>query len=583
MVGAEGVKFRRAWLLIVCILIPLISAASQKRYTVGPMVNKMESLGKGLLEDGTSYGLRAGYNFDEHIAVELSYDYLYNFVQATVPSKPTTNGQQIMANFLYNVKDDRGFIPYMIFGLGVEKYDNSMGSLKSGGIAGIGVGAHFLIIDPISLRLEFKDVVRFSDVGHTFYWTFGLEYSFGKMERYIEEDMFAFASYTGKKTKEPQEEQAPEVIKPAPKREYAQTLKERYIKKAVNKSESSFKKPIRSETAIKKRVAAVTPPPVAVSKPVSTKKTVSYSKKAALENSVQKVSKQRTETKKSLPKIEKRTPAKQPEAVKESVIALNIIGRTDAGTAQDTEIRKLRKNLQTSSKPKAEEPSPMKKRIEAVSDQEVEKSSVIKPAKTVPVPTFVAVKEKPAVPPKKEAEEMPVKTASAIPEKTVSHVQKKQLSADESCKRDSDEDGVADCKDICKKTPKGWIVDENGCATAIPMLVNFEFDSADLNEKGREQIGKLADYLQSNPNIKVMIEGHTDSIGTIRYNLLLSKKRALKVKNALIDLGVLPDRISIRAYGESRPIASNKTASGRAENRRADVVIIRIFSYSRTK
>ena len=578
-------KLRRAWLLIVCILIPLISAASQKRYTVGPMVNKMEALGKGLLDDGISYGLRAGYNFDEHMAVELSYDYLYNFVQATVPSKPTTNGQQIMANFLYNVKDDRGFIPYMIFGLGIEKYDNSMGSLKSGGIAGIGVGAHFLIIDPISLRLEFKDVVRFSDVGHTFYWTFGLEYSFGEMERYIEEDMFAFASYTGKKTKEPEEVPAKEVIKPATKREYAQTLKKRYIKKAENKSESSFKKPMRSETAIIKRVAAVTPPPVAVSKPVSTKKTVSYSKKAAPENSVQKVSKQRIETKESLPKMEKRTPVKQPEAVKESVIALNIIGRTDAGIAQDTEIRKLRKNLQTSSKPKAEEPSPMKKRVEAVSDQKVEKSSVTKPAKTVPVPvqTAAAVKEKPAVPPKKEAEKESVKTASAIPEKAVSHVQKKQLSADESCRRDSDEDSIADCKDICKKTPKGWIVDESGCATAIPMLVNFEFDSADLNEKGREQIGRLADYLQSNPNIKVTIEGHTDSIGTIRYNLLLSKKRALKVKNALIDLGVLPDRISIRAYGESRPIASNKTASGRAENRRADVVIIRILSYSRTK
>jgi len=144
------------------------------------------------------------------------------------------------------------------------------------------------------------------------------------------------------------------------------------------------------------------------------------------------------------------------------------------------------------------------------------------------------------------------------------------------CTIDSDKDGQNDCVDRCPKTPVGWKVDGSGCAVAVEMLVNFEFDSARLNEKGRERVGMLASYLERYPDVKVVIEGHTDSIGSGNYNIELSKKRAYQIKFRLVDFGIKSERVKIVYYGESRPIATNKTKEGRAKNRRADALFIRL-------
>ena len=70
------------------------------------------------------------------------------------------------------------------------------------------------------------------------------------------------------------------------------------------------------------------------------------------------------------------------------------------------------------------------------------------------------------------------------------------------------------------------------------------------------------------------VEGHTDSRGSDAYNLTLSQKRAESVRNYLISRGVSPDRMEPRGFGESQPIADNRTEQGRSQNRRVEFIII---------
>jgi len=81
--------------------------------------------------------------------------------------------------------------------------------------------------------------------------------------------------------------------------------------------------------------------------------------------------------------------------------------------------------------------------------------------------------------------------------------------------------------------------------------------------------------LKKNPSIKLQIQGNTDSKGSNAYNLILSKKRAVAVKNYLVEKQVTPDRLLIKAFGESRPVADNSTEKGRRLNRRVDFVILK--------
>ena len=80
----------------------------------------------------------------------------------------------------------------------------------------------------------------------------------------------------------------------------------------------------------------------------------------------------------------------------------------------------------------------------------------------------------------------------------------------------------------------------------------------------------LKDY----PGIRMRIEGHTDSDGGDDYNLELSQRRAMAVGQYLINAGVEPDRLEWQGFGETRPIASNQTAEGKAQNRRVEFHVI---------
>jgi peptidoglycan-associated lipoprotein len=113
--------------------------------------------------------------------------------------------------------------------------------------------------------------------------------------------------------------------------------------------------------------------------------------------------------------------------------------------------------------------------------------------------------------------------------------------------------------------------------TAKPKFVNeniyFAFDSSALSEQAREILNSTADYLRTNPNITMTVEGHCDDRGTDAYNIALGKRRAESVKNFLVDLGIGTNRLNTVSYGEERPIAMGHNEASWAKNRVAQFVI----------
>lgn len=103
--------------------------------------------------------------------------------------------------------------------------------------------------------------------------------------------------------------------------------------------------------------------------------------------------------------------------------------------------------------------------------------------------------------------------------------------------------------------------------------VLFSTGKADLQPGAMSTIERLANFLAEYPNKTVVIEGHTDNVGTDTYNQGLSERRALSVKAALLNSNVDSARIETIGYGEARPIADNNTAAGRLKNRRVEIVI----------
>jgi outer membrane protein OmpA-like peptidoglycan-associated protein len=104
--------------------------------------------------------------------------------------------------------------------------------------------------------------------------------------------------------------------------------------------------------------------------------------------------------------------------------------------------------------------------------------------------------------------------------------------------------------------------------------VLFESGQADLKVEAETSLVEVVDLLQSEPEKKIRIEGHTDSVGESAANLKLSELRANSVQAALVALGVDPARIIAVGMGEDFPIASNETDDGRSKNRRVDVILL---------
>lgn len=148
------------------------------------------------------------------------------------------------------------------------------------------------------------------------------------------------------------------------------------------------------------------------------------------------------------------------------------------------------------------------------------------------------------------------------------------------CELDSDNDGVVDSKDQCPDTTAGAEVDDTGCegvsetVETIELNVQFPTNSSVIGDSYDNEISRVAEFMDDNPETTVEIAGHSDSRGDAEYNRFLSQRRAEAVAARLTDaLGISEDRVEAVGYGEAEPIASNDTASGRAENRRVEARI----------
>ena len=135
---------------------------------------------------------------------------------------------------------------------------------------------------------------------------------------------------------------------------------------------------------------------------------------------------------------------------------------------------------------------------------------------------------------------------------------------------DADGDNVCDDRDRCPNTPKGAPVDDRGCWIAAYNQF-FDFDKAVVKKEFLPRLKQAAEVLQANPHVTVSVTGHTDNKGTDKYNFRLGLKRAEAIKAKLVEYGVNPKRLRVESFGETSPIADNKTDEGRAKNRRVEI------------
>lgn len=103
--------------------------------------------------------------------------------------------------------------------------------------------------------------------------------------------------------------------------------------------------------------------------------------------------------------------------------------------------------------------------------------------------------------------------------------------------------------------------------------IYFDSDSDNLTEKSKKVIEGFVEFMVENPKVKIEIQGHTDDVGSDEYNIKLSENRAHTVFNILVEKGIETNRMKYKGYGESQPIADNKTEEGRGMNRRTIFVI----------
>jgi len=106
-------------------------------------------------------------------------------------------------------------------------------------------------------------------------------------------------------------------------------------------------------------------------------------------------------------------------------------------------------------------------------------------------------------------------------------------------------------------------------------VVNFDFDRSTLRPADLPAIDRDAATLDKRSDVNIEVAGHTDNWGSDEYNMNLSLRRAEAVRNYLISKGIAADRLSAKAYGESRPVADNATDEGRFKNRRVELISLK--------
>ena len=138
------------------------------------------------------------------------------------------------------------------------------------------------------------------------------------------------------------------------------------------------------------------------------------------------------------------------------------------------------------------------------------------------------------------------------------------------CPPDSDGDGVPDYLDQCPSTPVGATVNQVGC-WSLKATMLFDTNSSYIKVEAHPLLDEVVTILEKNPQIEVEIQGYADNTGTAEYNQWLSERRAKRVMDYLLTKGIVPERLQAKGYGSTRPVASNATEEGRAQNRRVEL------------
>ncbi|MFW5966690.1 MAG: OmpA family protein [Persicimonas sp.] len=153
--------------------------------------------------------------------------------------------------------------------------------------------------------------------------------------------------------------------------------------------------------------------------------------------------------------------------------------------------------------------------------------------------------------------------------------------------RDNDDDGIVDREDECPDEAEDYDgdEDEDGCPEErervtvekdeikLEEKVHFETDKSEILPESYPLLNEVAEVLENNPDIKIRIEGHTDSRGSQEYNQELSEERAGSIVDYLVDRDIDRSRLESKGYGETKPIEDNATKAGRAANRRVEMHI----------
>jgi outer membrane protein OmpA-like peptidoglycan-associated protein len=103
--------------------------------------------------------------------------------------------------------------------------------------------------------------------------------------------------------------------------------------------------------------------------------------------------------------------------------------------------------------------------------------------------------------------------------------------------------------------------------------VLFDFNKHTLKPEARERLARISGIVLAYPDLKLQVEGYTDSIGSDEYNQILSEKRAEAVRDYLVSSGVSMNSVAAVGMGKSDPVADNSTASGRKLNRRVEMIV----------
>ena len=143
---------------------------------------------------------------------------------------------------------------------------------------------------------------------------------------------------------------------------------------------------------------------------------------------------------------------------------------------------------------------------------------------------------------------------------------------------DTDKDGVFDRLDECADSSPAFKVDEKGCSIIELEFdgINFEPESFELTQESKDLLDEVVITINVSPELqRLEVQAYTDDKGPEKYNLKLSEQRATSVKNYLVSQGVSESRLIAKGYGESNPIADNKTEEGRAQNRRVEISVVK--------